>query len=305
MKGFVVAALGAATFGITSAAPAAWAAKIYGIAEVAGAQRLVTWDSANPSVLLSDVPITNLPAGETIRGMDFSAISFPGATPRLYGIGAGVDQYANVYQIFDQAAAAIALKLPYLGDPIAIASGEHYGVTSFGSDALRSVNDAGRLTGYSTVTNSGSGDGAVAYAIGDHNEGRTPHAVHLFNRFAVDTAIDVLGRISLIGSPRPITTIGSLGADFDDAGAIDAARGDNNETIYAALLPAGQTQSNFYVLDQQTGQANLIGRIGNGVLISAMAVTPLPPIPEPAPLWLIATGLAAWMLSGGPWESRR
>ncbi|RIK73677.1 MAG: hypothetical protein DCC67_17595 [Planctomycetota bacterium] len=106
MKRFSLAALGFTMIGLTTAAPIVQAAKIYGIAEVAGAQRLVTWDSSNPSVLLSDVPITHLEPGETIRGMDFAPIDFDPNELQLFAIGVGGDPYADVYRIHRATGAA-------------------------------------------------------------------------------------------------------------------------------------------------------------------------------------------------------
>ncbi|RIK83124.1 MAG: hypothetical protein DCC67_06290 [Planctomycetota bacterium] len=93
-----------------------------------GAQRLVTWDSAVPGTILSDVPITGLPPGETIRGIDFD-YEYSLGHQVLLALGAGSDQYINVYTIDMHAGAATKLP-PQVGRPPLIASGEFYGVDS-------------------------------------------------------------------------------------------------------------------------------------------------------------------------------
>ncbi|RIK75226.1 MAG: hypothetical protein DCC67_15560 [Planctomycetota bacterium] len=295
MKRFSLATLGVALIGVATAAPAVQAAKIYGIAEVAGAQRLVTWDSANPGTILSDVPITNLPPGETIRGIDFAA---PFGQWNLYAIGAGSDEFANVYFLGFNSTTAGVLKLPGSAAPPADAAGETYGVTSSVGYSLRSVDDFGHWSGYSTSSNSGAVSGGLEYAQSDPNRGQLPRLVHLFNDFAVDTALDILATlIPGSGNPLQVSTIGSLGGDFDDPGAMDAATEFNTDVIYAALLLAGQTHSNFYILSQQTGAATLIGPVGNGLLITAMAVEPpRPRVPQPTTAILHLTASVGYLL---------
>jgi hypothetical protein len=297
MKSSLLTALWAAGFVIPSfgAIKPLHGATVYGVAVEGAAQTLVTWDSAAPGTILTTTPITGLPAGETIRGMDFDPVNFIPGPGTLFAIGAGSSQAANVYRILSS---GFASKLSPLGAPPADAFGDFYGVTSFGSGALRSISDTGRLAGYLTSTNSGSGEGTVVYTAGDANAGAVPHVVHRFNSFVIDTGLDVLATITSNGSPRPITTIGPLGADFDDVGGMDAATESNTDTIYAALLPARKTSSQFYTVNQQTGATTLLGPIGSGLLISAMAVEPpLRPLPEPRAMTLIVLAIAVYLSS--------
>jgi len=113
------------------------------------------------------------------------------------------------------------------------------------------------------------------------------------NFFGVDTVSDSLVEITAgAGQFAPADTIGSLGADFDDLGGMDAAEPVNGEEVFAALLPAGQSQSNLYTINLHTGAAALIGPIGTGHLISAMAVEPVI-IPEPTTALLAHAALLA------------
>ncbi|RIK87178.1 MAG: hypothetical protein DCC67_02080 [Planctomycetota bacterium] len=270
-------------------APAAQAAKIYGIAEGAGAQRLVTWDSANPSVLLSDVPITGLPPGETIRGIDFDPDYFPG-NQRLLAIGSGNGPFANVYRIYPSLQHAGMLpKNPFIPSP-APAFGQVYGIDIRHSHTIRGVDDSGQLSAYDTTYNTGGGDGLVAYAVGDVNFGKAPHLVHFAGDYLVDTSIDVLTKLAPGGgAPEPINTVGSLGLVIDDLGAmdIDAPSG----VMYAALLPTGRSHSSFYTINVQTGAATEVGPIATGVLITAIAVEPpLHEVPEPGGSLCLALG---------------
>jgi hypothetical protein len=106
--------------------------------------------------------------------------------------------------------------------------------------------------------------------------------VHLVDSFAVDTAADTLVHFDNLNSPGSgITTIGSLGADFDDPGGIDID--DSTGNSFAAMLRHGESLSTFYAVNMQTGATTLIGPIGGGLFVTAMAVQPpVQPLPEPS-----------------------
>jgi hypothetical protein len=239
MKSSPLTAFWAAAFFIPSVAAInpLHGATVYGVAVDGGAQTLLSWDSATPGNILTSTAIAGLPAGETIRGIDFDPIYFVPSEARLFAITAGSGPFASLY-VIDRPTGTATLQDP-LSLPQADASGVYYGVTSFGSGRLRSVSDSGHVTGYnasflSLERGSGSPIGTVS--------GR--HLVRLVDGFAVDTAADTLVHFDNLNSPGSgITTIGSLGADFEDPGGIDIDDATGNS--YAAMLRHGESLSTF------------------------------------------------------------
>jgi len=269
-------------------------ALVYGVSDVGATQSLVTWDSAAPGALLSSAPITGLPTNETIRAIDFDPVYFPGHH-RLFAIGASSDGFANVY-LLDQITGVAAQLPPDVTPPIsppAAAVGQYYGMIVAHAaimPVIQSVDESGRMIRYSSSTNSGALETTVVQPDGS---GTPRPVVHLYELFAIDPISDALVEITAgAGQFAPADTIGPLGADFDNPGGMDAATQGSRDEVFAAALPAGQSQSNFYTINLQTGAATLIGPIGTGHLISAMAVEPVI-IPEPTPALLAPAALLA------------
>ncbi|MBD2069069.1 DUF4394 domain-containing protein [Leptolyngbya sp. FACHB-671] len=149
-------------------------------------------------------------------------------------------------------------------------------------------------------------DGTLAYGATDVNAGANPNitAAAYTNSFApspdptrttqlfgIDSALDVL----VLQSPPnagTLTTIGSLGIDFDVVGGFDIlADGMGNNVAYAA------SNSTLYNINLSNGSASTVGTIGDEpVQLVGLAATT---VPEPA------TGAASLLGLGGLFLVRR
>jgi uncharacterized protein DUF4394/Calx-beta domain-containing protein len=139
---------------------------------------LVTFDSARPGDLLSALPITGLPGGELILGIDFRP-----ETGQLYGFGHLGAPGVRLY-IFDPATGAATLVSTLAADP-ADTTDPYTDVvgTDFGvdfnpvPDRIRLVTDTGQNLRVNPDTGVVTTDTPLAFAAGDPNAGRIPKVV--------------------------------------------------------------------------------------------------------------------------------
>jgi hypothetical protein len=235
--------------------------------------RLVSFRPGTPGTLLSDTPIANLGAGETILGLDFRP-----STGELYALGSS----SRVYLIDPTTAAATAAGASFTP----LLSGASFGfdfnpvpdrirVVSDTDTSLRLNPDTGGLAGT---------DANVDYAVGDANAGqaRTIVASAYTDDFAgttkttlfgIDAALDVLVRQGgPDGVPSPnggvLTTIGALGTDttLDTSFDISPYGG-----AFATLTSPAAGSSTFATVNLGTGAVTSFGTVGGGQVIVAMA----------------------------------
>lgn len=238
----------------------------------------ITFDSATPGTLTSDVAITGLGANEYIVGIDARP-----ATGELFAI------VTDAAQIRVVRVNAVTGALTAVGSPMPApdTSAIYYGV-SFDplSDRIRLVSD--RDTNQRLRPTDGglaATDTALAYVAGDPNAAANPTVVHIsYNNaatptlYGIDAGIAVLVRIGgVAGSPSAntgqLTTIGSLGvAALSGFGglAVDPATG----AAYAALR-IGST-SVLHSVNLSTGAATAIGPIGAGTVVDGLAIGSTP-----------------------------
>jgi hypothetical protein len=69
-------------------------------------------------------------------------------------------------------------------------------------------------------------------------------------------------------------TVGSIGADLTDLGGFDISG--MTGLAYAVVRDNLLARSTFWRIDLATGQGTMIGEIGGGSIITAMAVVPAP-----------------------------
>ena len=257
---------------------------MYGVTEQ---NILVSWDSSSPGTILSGIAISG------IGFADVQAIDFRPATNELYAVGSNSSLYTiNV---------TTGLATPVnggvnnpLNPPL---NGSNFGF-DFNPDVdlIRITSNADQNLRVNPITGAVAGiDVSLAYAAGDFNFGVNPNVTHSAYRnaiiggppttlFGIDAGLDTL----VIQNPANaglLTTVGSLGINIAEDGGFDISA--FSGIAYAALRPTSQSVSYFYSINLNTGQASLVGEIGGGVNIRAMAVV----VPGPSALIALAVGV--------------
>ncbi len=265
------------------------------------AGNLITFNSLIPTTILSSVAITGLGSGETILGLDFRP-----ATGQLYALGSA----SRLYTINLTTGAATQVG----SDGAFTLNG-----TKFGFD-FNPVPDRIRLisnTEQNLRLNPNDGtltatDGVLSYAAGDANNGANPNAGAgaYTNSFAGSTATTLYFYdfgLQILGISNPpnngtLNTVGGSGLVALEQGLDMDITSDKTSATNTAFLTAnlGAASTNFYRVNLSTGAASLVGAIGGGSPISAMAVYVPPQPPEKLVYALTTTGNLISFSSNNP-----
>jgi hypothetical protein len=278
--------------GLLSLSTSAYAVTIYGVSEIGG-QTLVSWDSANPTALLNGYNISGMQNNETIKGIDFRP-----STGVLYALGST----SRLYTV--DVNSGMATEVPPPGAFTPTLNGSNFGF-DFNPviDRIRTVSNTRK--NYVLNPNDGSATGVtdLFYPAGDPNFGVFPNVefsayTNSFNPapmttqlYGIDSNLNIL--VTQANSAGTLGTVGSLGVDVTAVGGFDLT---GANVAYAALLPAGASQSRFYSINLLTGAATDLGVIDGGLIIGSMAVGPdglVPFVPEPSSVVLLGIALVA------------
>jgi Domain of unknown function (DUF4394) len=252
----------------------------YALTVTKGAETIVGFNEAEPKKILSNAAVTGLQPGESLLGIDFRP-----ANGLLYGVGSS----NRLYTIDPVTGAATAVGNGQFAVPLtAGAAGFDFNPTV---DRIRFVNQAGQnarlnpdtgaIVDSDTLTGGIQLDGNLAYAEGDRNFGNSPAGVGAayVNNFAgatsttlfvIDTNSDYLVRQAPPNN-GVLNTIGPLGIDAGTVLGFDIRSVDGNETALAAIEVGGV--SGLYNINLTTGQASIVGKIGDGRGIKGLALT--------------------------------
>jgi hypothetical protein len=254
--------------------------------------RLVSFLAADPGRMRSAVPLRNLIAGESV-----SAIDFRPASGELFAF----TSFNRILRVHPATGDTMQL-----GVPIDFALFQASQTTGFdfnpAADRLRLVNLPDDNLRYNPFTLSPvtPADTNLAYIATDPNVGLSPDVVAVaYDRndnnpatattlFGIDSGQNTLVRQGAVdgnaadiaggGSPNGglLTTIGGLGVnpltavgfDISDAGSSGSG------AALAVMQLQGETVSKLFQINLATGAATLIGTVGTGEVLSAMAIAP-------------------------------
>ena len=242
--------------------------------------RIVGFSLSNPSNVISDLPVTGLQQGESLLGIDFRP-----ANGLLYGVGSS----NRLYTVNPRTGEASQVGSGQFAVPLTPgAAGFDFNPTV---DRIRFVNQAGQnarlnpdtgaIVDFDTLAGGIQLDANLAYRAGDTNFGSSPAAAGAayVNNFAggtsttlfvIDSNSDVLVRQDPPNN-GVLNTIGSLGVDAGTVLGFDVRSVGGNERALAAIEVGGV--SGLYNINLTTGQASIVGQIGNGQGIKGLALT--------------------------------
>ena len=277
----VVAALFSAA-GLGNAATADAAELLYGVDTQ---NRLVTFTGETPTAI-SRIPFTGLPAGEQVVGLDVRP-----ANKQVVALSGA----SRLYRIDVATGAATSIGAGSLAPALTGASfGFDFNPTV---DRIRATSDARQnLRLHPDTGATAFVDGTLTYAAGDAGASVTPRIVGSAYTNSVagattTTLFDIdAGRDFLTIQNPPnngtLVSVGALGVDAGDNAGFDISAVDG--VAYAALQVAPSTSSGLYRIDLTTGRATLVGRIGGGTAIRALAAAGTAPADTTAPTLAVA-----------------
>jgi len=272
----VVAAILCAA-GLGNAATADAAELLYGVDTQ---NRLVTFNGDTPTAI-SRVPFTGLPAGEQIVGLDVRP-----ANKQVVALSSA----SRLYRIDVATGAATVIGAAPFTPALSGASfGFDFNPTV---DRIRATSDTRQnLRLHPDTGATAFVDGTLTYAAGDAGASATPRIVGsaYTNSVAGATTTTLFdldaGRDFLAVQNPPnngtLVSVGALGVDAGDNAGFDISAVDG--VAYAALQVAPSVSSGLYRIDLTTGRATLVGRIGGGAVLRALAAAGTAPADTTAP----------------------
>jgi len=269
---------------INRALPAVTGKIIFGVQNKTNT--LVSFDSDNPRLLRTYMPVTGMVSGQMIAGLDFRP-----SDGKLYAMG--YDYLAGQYQLYTiNTATGVATAVNSTAAAINLGMSNN---VAFDFDPVADkVRVISRETGVNYRINPTSGaiemtDTAVVYGTSDVNAGKTPHigAIAYTNSYNHATVTelyaldDSLGSMVKLGSPNGgmlSTTAASLVMvnASDMSSDIDFFYDSTikNNVVYIAVNSMTSLNDKLYTVNTNSSSMSLVSDIGLGVSMSDIAVQP-------------------------------
>lgn len=252
--------------------------------------RLLTVRAAMPWQTVTVTRPTGLPTGETVVAMDYrvanGVLYALGRTGQLYlldadaqawkAVGAGRHQTPLVGSRFEMDFNPTVMRIRVVSD-----KGQNFRIHP----------DTGLMVDGDDQTPGVQGDPLLSYAAGDTGEGRTPvvtATAYTYNqkddKITTNYVIDIeRGVLAMQGSKEGVVpvespnlgilhTVGSLGLEGITRAALDIS--DVNNTALLSASTQADARTRLYRVDLESGQAKLLGTLGNGERIVGFAIQP-------------------------------
>ena len=270
-----------------SSATASQGQLVYGLDD---RNTLVVFDAATPGQIVRRVGITGCETGMTaidVRPNDATPAN-GNQTGLLYGIGE-FGRICIIDPVTGRATGGDAqVRVPTFGESRTegLRAGQNVGI-GFNPvvDRLRVHTDSGRnlRLNVDATDNMTIADGALAYAPGDVNAGRTPAIVATAytnsvspapattELFAIDVAQDVLVRLNAPNDGR-LTTVGRLVIDNGTQVGFDIPGRATDRTGFATFTPPRGTRSFFYRIGLDDARRTPVAPVGHDRPIISIAV---------------------------------
>jgi len=227
------------------------------IAGVTEDNQLVLFRSDAPGNIQYSVPVSGLPAGERIVGLDrrigTGALYALGATSRIYRVDLGSGQALTVGNPFTPALSGGMFG--FSANPVA----DYLRSVSDGRQNLRINPDTGQVAGSDEALQYAAGDagaGAVPAVVASAYTNQAPGAKDT-TLYDIDAARDVLA-IQNPENDGALRTVGALGVDVGGPGGFTITPAG---AAYAALRRTGQQNPELFRVNLANGAATAVGPI--------------------------------------------
>ncbi|MBV7542387.1 DUF4394 domain-containing protein [Acidovorax sp. sic0104] len=260
------------------------------VVAVTAAHELITFNAGDPGRVLERRPVTGLPEGERLVGIDFrvarGVLYALAQSGRLYTL----DIPSGALRPVGAAAAVVPLKGRVFGFDFNPAADRIRVVSNTGLN-LRLHPDTGAVVDGDAAADGVQPDPWLRYAASDVNAGRTPDiagAAYTYNtqdskittNYAIDRALGVLVMQGSLEGTTPVVspntgqlrTVGPLGLGPLADVSFDIA--DVGNAALAAVRTATDLQTRLVLVDLKTGAARLLGRVGEGAPLVGIAIEP-------------------------------
>jgi 2',3'-cyclic-nucleotide 2'-phosphodiesterase (5'-nucleotidase family) len=269
-------ALAALAVGAGAGATAAPAAAENAIAVSSFApQRVVQFDTASPSTLTSNVPVSGLRRKELIQAVDYRPAS---------GQVLATTSQNRLVELDPVSGAVTAVDADDVPELAGATDAVGFDVNPT-VDRLRYVNGQQknlRIASGSTPQATVTTDSALQFATGDRFAGQDPQigaeayttnvaGATSTELFGIDTARNVLVRQSP-PNDGTLSTIGAIGVNTTSEAGFDISGATG--TAFATLTPSSPRVSNLYLVNLTTGAATPVGAIGAGARYRSFAIVP-------------------------------